>query len=41
MSFLDMRVVDIEFDQLAAVLNGLIRAEWPVSGDDIARHNNQ
>ena len=37
MNPLEMRVIDIQADQLEAVLGGLLPAEWPVSGDDIAR----
>ena len=32
-----MKVSDIVADQLYAQLEGLIPADWPVSGDDIAR----
>lgn len=41
MNHLDMRVADILADQIDAHLNGLIPADWPVSGDDIARRRNQ
>ena len=41
MNSLNMRVSDIESDQLEAELDGLVPADWPVSGDDIARRNNQ
>ena len=33
-----MRVVNIESDQLEAQLDGLIPADWPISGDDLARY---
>lgn len=41
MNFLESRVCDLEDDQLEASNNGFIPAVWPVSGDDIARRNNQ
>lgn len=33
-----MRVENVRSDQLEAQLNGLIPAEWPISGDEIARY---
>lgn len=37
MNPLDMRVADIQADQLEAQLNGLIPADWPISGDEITK----
>lgn len=39
MNPLEMRVCDIQADQLEAVLGGLLPAEWPFSGDNIARYS--
>lgn len=33
MNPLEMRVIDIQADQLEAVLGGLLPAEWPIDGD--------
>lgn len=39
MNPLEMRVCDIQADRSEAVLGGLLPAEWPFSGDDIARYS--
>lgn len=41
MNPLEMRVENIRADQLEAQLDGLIPADWPISGDEIARYRNQ